>query len=111
MKQLTGRFVDALVLMGTEVIALSLQKIGRDPLGPQPVIVWQGGRERRDPMTMQKGGGSNAPPGPLNIVHFFSEEWVKEVDALLQGGSRGDPSPLQILDVLTWLGTCPQKPR
>src|SRR3954471_11862329 len=68
-----ARLIEPLIRVGTEVIALSLQQVGRQSLAAVAVVVGEGSRKRRNGDTKFRGRGDDMTPGFLDFRKGFRE--------------------------------------
>ncbi len=81
--------------VGTEVISLSLQQVGRQILGPVAVEEGQGGAESRCWDTRLSTEGNDVSPTLLSIVNGFVEEVVEQQVLEVGIGTVGSGDILQ----------------
>ena len=78
MEELSSGFVDALVRVSAEIVALGLKQVGRQPLVPIAVIEDQCTADRRCGDALLDGRGDHSPPGALSLDHGAFEERVEQ---------------------------------
>src|SRR3569833_292379 len=89
MEELTARFVDALVGVRAEVVALGLEEISGQTSRAVAIIEGKRGREGRSGHAKRNRAGECATPGFLVLVEYAGEEAVEQEIAEVGSGLEG----------------------
>ena len=77
-EELSPGTVGALIGVGSEVVTLGLEHVGRQPLGPIAVIVLEGGSHRRCGDSVGDSLADDVPPSLLSLRELALEIRVEQ---------------------------------
>ncbi len=88
-EELAFGFVQALVGVGTEEVALGLEEVGGEAFGAVAVVVAEGGRERGNRDAVEGGDAHHFAPALLGLAEHVLEERVEHEVRELRVGAVG----------------------
>src|SRR5690554_1380088 len=77
-EELAARFVDALIGMGTKVVALGLQQVGGQAFTAVAIEIVEGGGNGGSGDAVHYSGGHYTAPAFLSLVHHILKEGIEQ---------------------------------